>query len=180
VSSGREAERTVEIGVARLLRAHGLGGEIFASPTTSDAETLFVPGRVFRVAADGADGPPELVLESARPHKGGFLLRFLGYVDREGAESLRGLEILLPEDELRPLGENEFFLHQLVGLEAWRTDGERIGPVLEVYELGGQVLLGIESEGRERLVPFRRELVDRVDLAAGRVWIDPPPGLLEL
>ncbi len=167
--------------MARLLRAHGLGGEAFASPTTSDAEELFVPGRTFRVTGGAADdGPNELVLASARPHKGGFLLRFEGYADRDGAESLRGLEIGLPEEELRPLEENEFFLHQLAGLEAWREDGGRIGPVLDVYELGGQVLLGIESEGRERLVPFRREMVKRVDLEAGRVWIDPPPGLLEL
>jgi len=171
----------VEIAVARLVRAHGLGGEILANPTTSDAETIFAPGRVFQVTEGGPEeAPTELVLASARPHKGGFLLRFDGYVDREGAESLRGLEIGLPEEELRPLEEDEFFLHQLVGLEAWRTGGERIGPVLDVYELGGQVLLGIESEGRERLVPFRREMVERVDLEARRVWIDPPPGLLEL
>ena len=167
--------------MARLLRAHGLDGEIFAGPTTSDGEALFVPGRVFRVAGGGPEGAPtELVLESARPHKGGFLLRFGGFADREGAESLRGLELALPEEELRPLEADEFFLHQLVGLDAWRTGGERIGPVVDVYELGGQVLLGIESEGRERLVPFRREMVERVDLPSGRVWIDPPPGLLEL
>jgi 16S rRNA processing protein RimM len=168
------------IGVARLLRAHGLGGEVFASPTTSDAETLFVPGRVFQVLEGGSGEPVELALEAARPHKGGYLLRFRGHVDREAAESLRGLEIGLPEQDLRPLEENEFFLHQLAGLEAWRTGGGRIGPVLDVYELGGQVLLGIEWEGRERLVPFRREMVERVDLEAGRVWIDPPAGLLEL
>lgn len=167
--------------MARLLRAHGLGGEVLAGLSTGDPAALFRGGRVFRIAGERPERvPAELVLESARPHKGGFLLRFEGREGLEAAEELRGLEITVPEEELRPLETGEFFLHQLAGLEAWQEEGGRIGPVLDVYELGGQVLLGIESAGRERLVPFRREMVTRIDLEAGRVWIDPPPGLLEL
>jgi 16S rRNA processing protein RimM len=171
----------VRIVVARLLRAHGLAGEVLAGLSTSDPEALFGEGRVFRVEGERPESvPAELVLETARPHKGGLLLRFRGRETREAADELRGLELAVPEDALRPLDADEFFLHQLAGLEAWRAEGGRIGPVIDVYELGGQVLLGIESEGRERLVPFRREIVTRVELEAGRVWIDPPPGLLEL
>jgi 16S rRNA processing protein RimM len=93
---------------------------------------------------------------------------------------VRGREITVSPDVLRPLEENEFFLHDLVGLEAWREGGEKIGAVIEVYELGGRILLGVEMQGHERLVPFQPELVRSVDRESGRVWIDPPPGLLEL
>ncbi|MDT8436966.1 MAG: ribosome maturation factor RimM [Gemmatimonadota bacterium] len=171
----------MEIVVARLLRAHGLAGEVFAALETSDPEVLFTAGRAFRLAGERPVGTEEeLVLESARPHGGGWLLRFRGREDRDAAERLRGLEIALPDDELRPLAEDEFYLHELIGLEAWREGGDRIGPVRDVYEAGGRVLLGVEAEGRERLVPFRREIVTRVDREARRVWIDPPAGLLEL
>jgi 16S rRNA processing protein RimM len=167
--------------VARLRNAHGLDGEILASIDTGDPDSIFVPGREFELAGSPAGSPiRSLTLETARPHKGGYLLRFREIGDREAADALRGREITLPADALRPLEENEFFLHDLVGLEAWREGGDRIGAVIEVYDLGGQILLGVDVEGQERLVPFRPEMVRSVDHESGRVWIDPPPGLLEL
>ena len=166
--------------VARLLKAHGLDGEILASIDTGDPEFVFVPGREFRFVEPTGSPMRSLTLETARPHKGGYLLRFREIGDREAVDVVRGREITVPPDALRPLEENEFFLHDLVGLEAWREGGERIGAVSEVYELGGRILLGVEVQGDEKLVPFRPELVRSVDRESGRVWIDPPPGLLEL
>lgn len=166
--------------VARLLKAHGMDGEILASIDTGDPEFVFVPGREFGFAEPAGSQIRSLTLETARPHKGGYLLRFREIDDREAVDAVRGREITVPPDAVRPLEENEFFLHDLVGLEAWREGGEQIGAVSEVYELGGRILLGVEVQGHERLVPFRPELVRSVDRESGRVWIDPPPGLLEL
>ena len=167
--------------VARLRKAHGLDGEILARIDTGDPDSIFVPGREFKIAGSPAGSPiPNLTLETARPHKGGYLLRFREIGDREAADALRGREITVPADALRPLEENEFFLHDLVGLEAWREGGDRIGAVNEVYDLGGHIFLGVDVQGHEKLVPFRPEVVGSVDRESGRVWIDPPPGLLEL
>ena len=167
--------------VARLRKAHGLDGEILARIDTGDPDSIFVPGREFKIAGSPAGSPiPNLTLETARPHKGGYLLRFREIGDREAVNALRGREITVPADALRPLEENEFFLHDLVGLEAWREGGDRIGAVNEVYDLGGHIFLGVDVQGHEKLVPFRPEVVGSVDRESGRVWIDPPPGLLEL
>ena len=167
--------------VARLRKAHGLDGEILARIDTGDPDSIFVPGREFEIAGSPAGSPIlSLTLETARPHKGGYLLRFREIGDREAADALRGREITVPADALRPLEKNEFFLHDLVGLEAWREGGDRIGAVNEVYDLGGHIFLGVDVQGHEKLVPFRPEVVGSVDRESGRVWIDPPPGLLEL
>ena len=167
--------------VARLRRAHGLEGELFASHDTGDPERVFTPGREFGLTGDAGPGVPgSLTLETARPHKGGYLLRFREIGGRDMAERVRGLELTAPLDALRPLEEDEFFLHELAGLEVWQEGVGQRGVIGEVYELGGQVLLGIEVDGREQLFPFRKELVVRVDRDEGRVWIDPPPGLLDL
>lgn len=167
--------------VARLRKAHGLDGELFASHDTGDPELVFSPGREFGLAVnEGTGAPLNLTLDSARPHRGGYLLRFREIGSRDMAERLKGRELTVPLDALRPLEENEFFLHDLVGLSAWQEGVGQVGEIVEVYELGGQVLLGIEIEGREKLFPFRRELVVRVDRNEGEVWIDPPPGLLDL
>ena len=124
--------------VGRLLKAHGLAGEILASIDTGDPELIFTPGREFGFAIPAGDPPRSLTLETARPHKGGYLLRFREIASREAVDPVRGREITVPPDVLRPLEENEFFLHDLVGLEAWREGGERIGAVIEVYELAGE------------------------------------------
>ena len=167
--------------VARLRRAHGLEGELFASHDTGDPELVFSHGREFGLTGGVGPGiPGSLTLESARPHKGGYLLRFREIGSREMAERVRGLELTVPLDALRPLEEDEFFLHDLAGLEVWQEGVGQLGTIGEVYELAGQVLLGIEIDRREKLFPFRRELVVRVDRVEGRVWIDPPPGLLDL
>ena len=166
--------------VARLLKAHGMDGEILASIDTGDQEFVFVPGREFGFAEPAGSQIRSLTLETARPHKGGYLLRFREIGDREAVNVLRGREITVPADALRPLEENEFFLHDLVGLEAWREGGDRIGAVNEVYDLGGHIFLGVDVQGQEKLVPFRPEMVRSVDRESGRVWIDPPHGLLEL
>jgi len=167
--------------VARLRKAHGLDGEILASIDTGDPELIFVPGREFGLVEPAAVASIQrLTLETARPHRGGYLLRFRGIGNREAVDAIRGREITVPADALRPLEEREFFLHDLVGLEAWREGGDRIGAVIEVYDLGGQILLGVDVQGQERLIPFRPETVRSVDRESGRVWIDPPPGLLEL
>ena len=144
--------------IARLLKAHGLDGEILASIDTGDPELVFTPGREFGFAEPGGGPIRSLTLETARPHKGGYLLGFREIGSREAVDAVRGREITVPPDVLRPLEENEFFLHDLVG----------------------RILLGVEMQGHERLVPFQPELVRNVDRESGRVWIDPPPGLLEL
>lgn len=167
--------------VGRLRKAHGLDGEILVSPETGDPEMLFVPGRVFGVIGSAVShGIRKLTLQTARPHKGGYLLRFEEIADRERAETAKGLEITVPEDALRPLEENEFFLHELVGFEVLTEDRERLGEVVEVYELGDQLLLGIEVGGEEKLLPFNRELVGAVDREDRQIRVDPPSGLLEL
>jgi 16S rRNA processing protein RimM len=86
----------------------------------------------------------------------------------------------VPDDEV-PDDPEEFFDHQLRGLAVLDTDGRAIGVVDDVLHLPGQDLLAVRREGgREVLVPFVAELVPQIDLEAGRVVIDPPPGLLNL
>ena len=168
-----------EIVVALVRRAHGLEGEVHVELATGDPDHVFVEDRrLTLVRSDGRDAVG-LTLASARRHKGGLLLRFREIADRTAAESLRGAELTLPEDELRELDENEFFLHDLVGYEVVRSDGRPVGEVVTSYETGAQLLLGIRDGGREVLVPFGRQLVTEVDREARRIVIDPPPGLLE-
>lgn len=170
-----------EITVARIRRTHGLAGELQVQSETGDGTETFQPGRRFKVRIIGRETPhTTLTLEMSRPHKGGFLVRFAEVSDLEDARRLLGAELLLGLDELRPLDEGEFFLHDLVGLEIVEPDGCSLGTIADVYDAGGQILAAVVLDGREQLFPIRPETVRRIDIEAGTIEVSLPAGLLEL
>jgi 16S rRNA processing protein RimM len=172
--------------VARVGRAHGIRGEVTVEVRSDVPERRFVPGARLFVDSPGRSGaraghPPVLVLESVRDHNGVLLLGFEGVLDRSAAEALRGalLEVEVADD-----GEDEepdaWFDHQLVGLAAVGPSGRLLGEVVAVEHHGAQDRLVVRRpDGVERLVPFVAAIVPEVDVAGGRVVMDPPAGLLE-
>ena len=168
--------------VARVRRAHGLTGEILVHAETDDGAEIFTTDRHLAVRSTGRLPAPldgVTVLES-RPHRGGFLLKLREVGDRRSAEALRGAELLLERDELRPLEEDEYFLHELVGLEVVDEERGSLGPIVDVYDAAAQVLAALRIDGREHLFPVRRETVRKVDMEAGRIEVRLPSGLLDL
>ena len=169
------------VSVAYVKKAHALKGELFVQLETDYPHEMFVEGRVFRVSGGGPIGlAGDLTLEKARPHSGGFLLKFAEIGDRTLAERYEGRHLSLPFDELVEPGEHEYFLHDLEGVRVTGPGGEPLGEVSQIYPTGGRPLLGIVADGEERLVPFVRDIVEEVDLEEGVIRVRPPAGLLEL
>lgn len=189
--------------VARIGKPHALRGEVTVQLHTDDPERRFVPGATFPTqAAPGTGVPRALTLRSARLHQGTWLLAFEEVPDRTGAEGLRGTRLLAeaaPADhtdrsghsdgtaDADDAGESEegFYEDELVGLDVLDPAGTRLGRVSGLEVGAAQDLLRVTLEGGDRdgaevLVPFVRAIVPTVDLAARRVVLDAPPGLLEL
>lgn len=112
---------------------------------------------------------------------GMVIAKLSGIADRDRAEALRGLRLYAPRAALPATeDEDEFYHADLVGLAALLLDGTRLGTVAAVHDFGAGDVLEIERDaGRPVLVPFTRAVVPVVDIAAGRVVIDPPAGLIE-
>jgi 16S rRNA processing protein RimM len=110
------------------------------------------------------------------------LLVVEGLHDRNGAEALRGAILSAEVDDADvPDDPEEFFDHQLRGLAVVTVAGVPVGTIDDVIHLPSQDLLSVRREdGREVLVPFVTEIVPEIDVDAGRVLVDLPPGLLEL
>jgi 16S rRNA processing protein RimM len=122
------------------------------------------------------------VVASLRPAAGTdptmLVVRFKGVGDRNAAEVLNGLELGVPRDRLPPASEDEFYHADLIGLAAVARDGTALGTVVAVQNYGAGDLLEIAPKrGETLLIPFTRAAVPDIDLAAGRVTIDPPEGL---
>jgi 16S rRNA processing protein RimM len=165
----------MQLVVGRIVRAHGVRGEVSVEVRTDEPALRFAAGAVLTTDPAGA-GP--LTVESARWHTGRLLIAFAGVSDRNQAEELRGTWLTLdsalagsPEDP------DEFGDHELIGLSVVTVSGEPVGRVADIRH-HGQDLLVIEPGGV--LVPFVAAIVPEIDVAAGRLVIDPPPGLLEL
>ena len=168
--------------VGAVQKPHGIKGELFVRLETDRPEAVFRPGRVLLLGdAAGRPSGGALTIERARVFKGGMLVKVAEHTAlNDEVNALRGRSLLIPRGEAAPLEEDEVFFHQLVGLRV-EAGGQAVGTVREVYEAPSGYLLGVERAGaKELLVPFVREMVKRVDVAAGVLEIEAPAGLLEL
>ena len=169
----------MQLVVGRIAKAHGIGGEVSVDVRTDDPDHRFAVGATLET--DPAERGP-LVVDSARWHSGRLLVRFAGVADRTAAEALRGTMLVVDSATSPPPDDDdEFWDHDLIGLDAALVDGAVLGEVTDVLHPPGPDLLVIaRPDGGELLVPFVASIVPTVDLAARRVVIDPPEGLLDL
>jgi 16S rRNA processing protein RimM len=170
----------MQLVVGRVGRPHGLHGEVTVEVRTDDPDQRFTAGS--SLATVPAERGP-LTVARSRWHSGRLLVRFAGCEDRNAAEELRDTILAIDSDELEPLADPEdFYDHDLIGLQVVTAAGELVGAVSDVLH-HGQDLLVIEAtgsrSGSEILVPFVVAIVPEVDVAARRLVIDPPPGLLD-
>jgi 16S rRNA processing protein RimM len=157
--------------VGHVGRPHGVAGEVYVVPI-SDDPNRFSPGA--RLLHEGA-GP--LVIVSSRGQGERLLVRFEGVDTRSAAEGLRGA-LFVEESDLRVLEPGEYWHHELAGCEVRDPTGSPLGRVERVVPGPAQDLLEVETPGGRRLVPLVKEIVVEVDVAARRVVVDAPPGLL--
>jgi len=110
-----------------------------------------------------------------RPVKGGFAARLSGIATREAAEALAGTRLYAPRAALPEPEEDEFYHADLVGLAVLDTAGTELGRVHAVHDHGAGAVIEVRGpDGAERLLPFTRAAVPRVDLAEGWLIADPP------
>ena len=170
----------MQLVVGRISRPHGLQGELAVEVRTDDPELRLAQGTV--LATDPATAGP-LTVQRTRWHSGRLLVTFKGIDDRNEADDLRGVLLIVESDELEEITDpDEFRDHQLIGLAVVTTDGEQVGDVSDVLH-HGQDLLVVAGTGKragtEIMIPFVSAIVPEVDVAGGVVRIDPPPGLLD-
>jgi 16S rRNA processing protein RimM len=172
--------------VGRVGRVHGVRGDTAVEVRTDVPERRFAAGARLLTDPAGPAGGAPLVVAASRWHSGRLLVRFDGVADRVAAAALRGAVLTIDADEAgdpgEPGGDDEVWWDRdLVGLHASTPGGARLGTVVDVVHTPAGDLLALRApDGREHLVPFVREIVPTVEVAAGTVVVDPPPGLLDL
>lgn len=165
--------------VGRIGKPQGIRGEVTVEVRTDVPEVRFAVGSV--LFTDPAERGP-LTVAAARDQNGRLIVAFQGVADRNEAELLRNTMLLVDAADVPPSDDpDEFHDTQLMGLAAHLTDGSRLGEVTDVLHLPhGDVLVVRRSDDTEALVPFVKTIVPAVDVAGGRLVVNPPEGLLDL
>jgi len=170
------ADGTVLVG--RVLRPHGVRGEVVVETWTDNPER-FVPGARLLAGPAGA-----LEVAEARPHRGALLVRFAGVGDREAADMLRGTDLAVPAESVPAAPEGTYYHFQLVGCRVRDAAAGELGEVVDLAEDGGGLILLVEGEapggGSRRVpVPFVGALLKRVDVERREIEVELPEGLVE-
>ena len=163
----------------RIVRPHGHRGAVVVAPESDFAPDRFRAGSVLQWQRNG-EAVPVRVAES-REFRGRWVIALEGVGSMNEAETLRGLELRIPQDALRSLGPGAYYVHDLEGCEVRTTADELVGRVTGVQFGSGAPLLAIaDANGGEVLVPLAEHICRVVDPAAKRIVIDPPEGLIDL
>lgn len=170
--------------VGRIVRPHGVRGEVVVEASTDEPERRYAVGATLLAEPPpGREaGPDTLTVAALRPHQGRLIVAFQGVADRDAADRLRGLLLQVDSAGIPPPADpDEFHDHQLIGLAAVTPAGERLGEIARVdHGPAADQLVLARPDGRTALVPFVTAIVPEVDLTGGRIVVDPPAGLLDL
>ena len=160
--------------IGAIVGAHGIRGEVKVAPMTDFPERFRPGARVF--VGRGPDVRPTEIV-AARPHKGLWLVKLASVPDRNAAELLSNQHLLIPEAEAMPLGEHENYIHDLMELPVFTSEGELLGRITEVIITPANDVYVVEGDAGELLLPALRSVVVKVDLDARQMIVNLPDGL---
>jgi 16S rRNA processing protein RimM len=164
--------------VGRVARAHGNRGQVIVNPDTDFVEDRFRVGA--ELLANRGGRIDRVRVTAMRLHLGRPIVAFDGVATMNDAEAMAGVELRVPVAELAPLPGGMFYRHDLVGCRVETTGGEAVGEVASVEGELGSSRLVVAAPGGNVLIPLADAICVVIDIAARRIVIDPPVGLLEL
>jgi len=155
--------------------AHGVRGLVKIKPFTENPDDVAAYGPV-----EDERGTRRFTLSVSGHAKDQVIVRVDGVTDRDGADALRGTRLYVSRAALPEPEDGAFYHADLIGLAVVSVAGEALGKVTAVYDFGAGDLIEYSGEdGRPRMLPFTEAAVPEVDIAGGRLVVDPPEGLEE-
>jgi 16S rRNA processing protein RimM len=158
--------------IGRILAPHGVDGEVEVE-NLSDFPQRFAGLELVYLGEELAPA----VIERQRSKRRRILLKLKGCEDRDQAGRLRGKYIRVPVEEAMALDEDEYYIHEVLGLEVWTGEGEFLGCVGEILFTGSNDVYVVSNGEKELLIPALSDVVKEIDLSAGRMTVELMRGL---
>ncbi|HLA45455.1 MAG TPA: ribosome maturation factor RimM [Aggregatilineales bacterium] len=178
-SSENKTDAPKHLVIGQIIRPHGVRGELRVRVLTGYPERF----NQLEYVVLGVDAEQESTstyeVERARLHNDQAIVKIAGIDDREDADRLRNLFVMVSLEDAIPLEEGEYYQYQLIGLAMYTDKNEYLGDVLDILETGANDVYIVQSPRYgELLVPAIESVVQSIDLASQRIIITPIPGLL--
>ncbi|MEH2107909.1 ribosome maturation factor RimM [Nostoc sp.] len=175
--------------IGKIVSPQGLSGELRVYPVSDFPERFEVPGKRWLLrSGDTEPQPIELLTGRYISNKNLYVIKLAGVENCDQAEALRGCTLMVPASDRPQLGEDEYHVLDLIGLEVFmQASGELVGTVVDIIPAGNDLLevklhesLAGDKKQKTVLIPFVEAIAPIVDLKSNRIEITPPPGLLEI
>lgn len=161
------------VAIGKITGSHGIRGEVKLKPYGDFAAA----GRKAVYITRGSQASAA-VITGLKPYKEGFIVSFEGYLNRSQADSLAGAFVSVAKAGLPELAEDEYYVHDLIGMEVSTHDGKLLGCIIEVIPTGEVDVLTVKGEYGEVLIPATKEADIIVDRKAGKIKLNLMEGLL--
>ena len=168
-----DMEDMLQVGV--ITQTHGIKGEVKVFPTTDDAQRF---KKLKKVTLDNGKERRELEITSVKFFKNLVILKFKGIDDINEVEKYKKAALFVTREDAVPLGENEYFIADLIGLRVVSEEGEELGTLDDVLQTGANDVYVVKNDkGEEILVPAIKDCVKNVDIDGGEIILHLLPGL---
>ena len=157
--------------IGEITSPQGLRGEVRVFPHTDFPERF---NELHEVGLQQGEAPVRVVkIEATHVLGRRIILKLAGVETRDAADALRGAHLVIPRSQAAQLGEDEYFYHQLIGLEVVTTAGESLGPITDIWPTGANDVY----ETPLALIPAVKAFIREIDLDHGRMVVVAQPGL---
>ena len=162
--------------IATVVGAHGIKGAVKARYVT-DTPDYYLKEKIFFLEKEGILSVLNII--SINNSKNCWIILFDEIHSRNDAEVIKGCRLLLPDDHLRPLEANEFFLHKIIGCRVENQKGQILGKITDILETGANNVYEVSDGSSVFLVPDVPHVVLEMNVETKRMVIDPLPGLID-
>ncbi|MGC2422985.1 MAG: ribosome maturation factor RimM [Nitrospirota bacterium] len=168
-------EARVLVGI--VLKTIGLKGELKIKPLTDNPDRYSEGAKVW-AEVEGGKPPLPLTVRSSRAAGRDIAVYFDEIGSIEEAEGFRGKELFVPESDVPPLPEGEYYQYQVLGLEVYASSGRLLGKVSDIIEAGEKDVYVVRGGGKEYLIPVTDEAVEEIDVKGGKIKLRPMKGYI--
>ena len=163
--------------VGRLVKTHGLNGELGASFEVDDPE-IYLHSDVIYLSTPTGLVPYFIDSQQLLNNKGILKFEDIDHIDE--AKELLGAELYIPLGDLPELDEGQIYYHELVGFQVVDDDLGELGEVSNVYDFQSHAVMEMLYKEAEVLIPLNEELIQNVDPDKEIIYLSLPPGLIDV
>ena len=168
--------------VGQIVNTFGINGDVKVYSHTDFPEKRFCPGSKLFLGKEEANEKLLIELESAKPYKQLFLVKFKGLQNINDVEKYKGYFLWIKKEQQEELPEGEFYYHEIIGCNVLTIDGLELGVVKEILTPGANDVWVVKQnqKGKDLLIPYIDQVVKNIDIAEKRIVIEIMEGLLDL